>query len=703
MSGRPALDATVMAVSFFNTLLLLWLGLTVLLNAERRTKGIWLAGGGLLSGAAFLIVHSAILGEGITRVSRAMNLWWHMGWLLAVALPFFWYLIILWYAGFWAECDTALRRRHQMWLAMGAFWALGLVDLLIFANPFPSYDQVVLLRLAQTPSIAGIPLLGLLYPLYVVICISLSLDVLWRPGPTGRMMGELARRRARPWLVATALALLAVSGLVAWVVLWVLLNARGRASAGWYAPMDRTLAWFDLVIDSLIALAVLLLGQAIVSYEIFTGKMLPRRGLRHQWRIVTLLTAGLSIVAGGSLLAQVRPVYGLLLATSLVALFYALLSRQSYGERERYIEHLRPFVASLGLYEHLLTRSASDVDVATPFRALCADVLGARAGYLVALGPLAALAGPPLAYPEGSTAPLAALASLVAHLPAVPTLCLPLDPAEYGGAVWAVPLWSERGLVGLFLLGAKRDGGLYSQEEIEIARASGERLLDTQASAEMARRLMALQRQRLAESQVLDLEPRRVLHDDILPRLHTAILGLSGGPSPDAIALLADIHRRLSDLLHALPASTLPEVSRLGLAGALRQVVDGELQGAFDGVTWEVAADGQSELASLPPHAAEVLFYAAREAMRNAAHHGRGGDVARPLHLRVAVACRNGLEIIVEDDGVGLGPTGQTEDAGGQGLALHSTMMAVIGGSLAVESQPGAYTRVALALPRQRR
>ena len=70
MSGWPALDATVMAVSFFNTLLLLWLGLAVLLNAERRSKGIWLAGGGLLSGAAFLIVHTAILGEGVTRVGR---------------------------------------------------------------------------------------------------------------------------------------------------------------------------------------------------------------------------------------------------------------------------------------------------------------------------------------------------------------------------------------------------------------------------------------------------------------------------------------------------------------------------------------------------------------------------------------------------------------------------------------------------------
>src|SRR4029078_12727880 len=103
-------------------------------------------------------------------------------------------------------------------------------------------------------------------------------------------------------------------------------------------------------------------------------------------------------------------------------------------------------------------------------------------------------------------------------------ICVALVGEQYGGAVWAVPLWSERGLIGVLLLGDKHDGGLYTQEEIEIARATGERLIDTRASAEMARRLMTLQRQRLAESQVVDRRTRRVLHDDVLPQLHTAML-----------------------------------------------------------------------------------------------------------------------------------------------------------------------------------
>jgi two-component sensor histidine kinase len=126
--------------------------------------------------------------------------------------------------------------------------------------------------------------------------------------------------------------------------------------------------------------------------------------------------------------------------------------------------------------------------------------------------------------------------------------------------VWLVPLWSGRGLLGLLFLGEKSAGGLYSQEELEIARASGERYLDTLACARMAQRLALLQRQRLAETRA----------------------------------------------------------------------------------------------AALPPLTAEVVLYAAREALRNAARHGRGDNPARPLHMTLAVRAREGLQITLTDDGVAL-------------------------------------------------
>ncbi len=51
MTGIFWLDWAALAVSLHNTILLLWLGLTVLFNADRRTWGIWLAGGGETLGA----------------------------------------------------------------------------------------------------------------------------------------------------------------------------------------------------------------------------------------------------------------------------------------------------------------------------------------------------------------------------------------------------------------------------------------------------------------------------------------------------------------------------------------------------------------------------------------------------------------------------------------------------------------------------
>ncbi len=737
MTGNTILDWATMAVSLFNTILLLWLGLTVLLNAEQRTWGIWLAGGGLLLGGAFFISHTAILGRGLSSIGPGMDFWWRLGWGPVVALPFVWYLIILWYAGFWDDRRSSLRRRHRLWLRLTSLLAVGLVGLLFFANPLPSYWQVAQLDLSATPSLGNIPLLILVYPIYIVLCIGLSLDALRYPGPSARMMGDLARRRARPWLVATSVALLLVSLLVAWAMLWIVLNARQRALNGLYDEMALTVAWFDLTIASLIAVAVLLQGQAIVSYEVFTGKTLPRRGLWRHWRSAIVLAGGYSAVVALSLALQLRPIYSLLLSTVLMALFYALFSWRSYEERERTMAQLRPFVASQRLYERLLTPSSPpEVDASTPFRALCEDVLGARVAFLVPLGPLAPLVRLPLTYPDDIPPPSLPLTDITARFDFLQAMCLPLDPDHYGGARWAVPLCSERGLVGALLLGEKQDGSLYTQEEIEIARASGERLIDTQASAEMARRLMALQRRQLAEGQVLDRQARRVLHDDVLPHLHTAMLSMShraadqDRSSSEVVALLGDVHRQLSDLLREMPTNAAPEVAQLGLIGALRKTVEDELARAFDDVTWEVQPEAEYQTQAIPPLTAEVLFYAAREAVRNAARYGRGGDGTRPLRLRVRIVWHDPstgslasapqmqahpgpstswlgeLEIVIEDDGVGLKSEEEVGGGEGQGLALHSTMMAVIGGTLAVESIPDAFTRVSLMLSqgtRQRR
>jgi signal transduction histidine kinase len=339
---------------------------------------------------------------------------------------------------------------------------------------------------------------------------------------------------------------------------------------------------------------------------------------------------------------------------------------------------LRPFVASQRLYDHLLASAAPTAEAYMPFCALCSDVLGARLAHLIPLGPLAPLAGPPLSYPQRPAAQLPPLQNLAGRLASAQTASVPLDPQKYGGLRWAVPLWSERGLIGVLLLAEKRGGGFYTQEEVEIARASGERLVDARAGAEMARRLLA--------------------HDEVLPQVHAALLALGDdADAAPAASLLSDVHRRLSDLLRDTPPAVTPEVARLGVLEALRRAVDEELGHAFDAVTWDVTAEAEAHVPSLSPLTAEVLFYAAREAVRNAARHGRGEDEDQALALRVAARYDGaGLLLQVEDNGVGL----DSSDNGGSGLALHSTMLAVVGGALTLESAPDLYTRVSLTLPR---
>lgn len=700
-----------MSVSIFNTILLTWLGLTVLFNSDRRAWGIWLGGLGLLMGGAFFVSHSALLNLGLIRLGWNVVFWWAVGLVPAITLPFLWYLVVLWYAGFWEERPSGLHRRQRGWFALMLLLAgagLGGLALGIFLLLTPPW-QFVQMRLFLRWSVLGVPMLVLGYSLYVMLCIGLSLDALARPGPARRVMGDMARQRARPWFTAVSLTLLIVGLLTIGVMGWIVQDARHRPFYDIIGANMTLIASLDLIIASLIGVSVTLLGQAVVSYEVFTGKTLPRRGLWRHWRRAVFLAAGYSLLVGGSMFLDLRPIYSLLLTALLIAFFYALFSWRSYQERERTIDSLRPFLTSQRLYEQLLTQAdLSAVDITAPFHALCANVLDARMAYLTAVGPLAPLVGPPLVYPPTHQPALPPLADITNQLQN-PQAPIPLDPDQHGGVVWAVPLWSERGLIGLFLLGRKWGNGLYTQEEIDVARVSGERLIDTKASAEMARRLMDLQRERLASTQIIDQQTRRVLHDDILPEIQMAIITLGSQTAHndvvgEAVHTLTRAHKQISNLLRDMPTTKAPEVARLGLVAALQQAVDQEFAQAFDEVAWQVTETAVAQAKTIPTLTAEVIFYAAREAVRNAAKYGRGEGLARPLRLTIsAITWENGLRIQVEDNGVGLIDGGGTAvlppQGSGHGLALHSTMMAVIGGELAVESIPGQLTRVVLSLP----
>ena len=707
MTGNLFLNWASIAISIFNTILLIWLGLTVVLNSQRRTAGIWIVASQLFLGGVFFLSHTVILSQPLLTSGPDLNFWWQVGWLPVVALPYAWYAVMLWYAGFWDNRNSRLYRRHIYFFFLASAMAVIVTGMVYLANPFPSITQLLRLDILPQLSILGMPLIILIYPVYIGACIGLSVDALRHPAPSARMMGELARQRARPWLMSASVVLLAVGLLVGGIMMWTIMDA----SAGlMYPSFANTVIWFDLVIAALIAGAIWMVGQAIVSYEVFTGHSLPRRGLRRHWNRMIILAAGFSLVVSGGLVYELSGIYLLLLSALLLSVFYALISWRSFIEREEYLTHLRPFVRSQKLLEQLLSPASPDLPDSldsSPFQSLCSDLLRAKQGVLIPSGSFPQVFGKPEFYPANFSPDLPDTSEITAQISSPSTLSVPLQPSRWQGLLWALPLWSDRGLVGLLLLGEKRDGGLYTQEEFEIARAAGERLLDTQASLELSRRLFALQRQRLSQDQLLDHQTRRILHDDILPLLHTAMLSLdktSGNhrrETEEALETLASIHREIASLIREIPRKGPPELAQLGLTEALRRLIDNELPDVSGQVTWQLDPEAEQRAGTLPEWALEVVYYAAREAIRNANRHATRDRSNDSLFLDICLAWKKGLEIRIRNNGIT--PERQAEAAGGsgQGLSLHSTMMAVIGGTLTLESTPDLSTQVVIYLPEQ--
>jgi signal transduction histidine kinase len=734
MTGSLWLDGAILLTSIFNTILLFWLGLMVLLNAERRTWGVLLSSGAMLLGGVFFLSHTAIIGYSPSLSHPDIEMWWRAGWIPITCLPFAWYTVMLWYSGYW-EAASALRLRHRRWFNIMLAWALIFLIMLIFTHPLPSIAQVLNFDFSASPAIYGMPVLIVLYPLYTVFCTGLTLDVLRWPGPSQRALAELARQRAWPWLAAASLALFVASLLVGGTVFWIVTLARDSAIE---PGMTLAVGILDLLIAALIGVAILLTGQAIVSYEVFTGISLPRGGLRRAWRRAILLASGFGLVISLAIQLDPRPINILLVALLLVTVFFALMSWRAFGERELVMDSLRPFLANQDLYAELVSQMERPVNPGATenageaaFYALCVDVLDTSLAYLVPLGPMAPLVGSMLTFPKSANINLQIsmnipkafeqISSPATRIHGSPSLhttvsLAAIDPSQYGGASWLIPLYGKRGLIGMLLLGEKRDLGLFTQEEVEIAQLGGERLLDALASAEIARRLMTLQRQRVAESKVVDHQVRRKLHDDILPQLHTEMLNLSDSShSPDLNSItagLAALHAQIADLLRAMPPAPETQLAQIGLAAALRQLIEQEHRSDFNQTCFEITDQALACTSALPLVSSEVVYYAVREAVRNAVRYGRGHTPDRELCLSVQVACEKDLTVSVEDNGVGAPPyddrsrftgSGTPQHAAvggsGQGLALHSTLLAVLGGTLDIYQNPGGGTKAIIRLP----
>jgi diguanylate cyclase (GGDEF)-like protein len=351
------------------------------------------------------------------------------------------------------------RRPRAVLLFYGAGLSLGLLAALTYLGeellerpPFP-----------WTVHAAEALLLDLGVPVWsVAVVLLLGSQALRYPEPRGRHQAGLVLSGVLPWcLFAVATAIL--SGL-------------GRMVPGWLQALEPV---------TLLSYPVAFLA-AIFRYHLFDIELVVRRSL-----IYTALTSSLILVfyaalgAGGALFSTLvrghDPVWTVAAATLLLGLLFAplrralhrLIDRRFFPERgalRRRLIALAGELPALGklplMGEHLVARLCEIFAARRATLFLAAPETGLLSCLATSQGdageaPLLPLADLAIAFLERVDKPIPA-AQVTAKSAALAQLLAPLDPHL------AVPLVHQDRLIGLLVVGRKREGRAYPAEEVEL-------------------------------------------------------------------------------------------------------------------------------------------------------------------------------------------------------------------------------------------
>ena len=711
---------------------------------------------------------------------------WHLIWLPALGVPYIWFAIGLYYAAL-INLGWRRRRPYLLvfgallggtvlvflLLDPSTFTYTGALRLIVYNDALNDIRNGVF-----SPPV----LLSLLFLCYVTFCaiapwftigrISRLLGTLWSyltrraartrglryalidafwDDPRDKELLEephLSWHLARPGLLLAALLMVLLTTTLGVLVIQSIINWLQHPYApvapqtpvnaglinGSIFPMN--LLIMDLCATGAVALVILLIGYSIVRHGILIERSLSRRGFFEQWRGTVIVSTGVSIFITLLVnLTQSSP-GGLLIITSLATGAYALFTWSSYTAHDRYIALLGPFVRSTSLRHWLNTDlRKTEQDLEHLFYHLCHTVLAVQCAYLhVLAGPIrrnfsyrwpsSLLANGALFPPVGdkklleqdrlnwkSNGASETPSRIQLFVNEAPMIC------------WVLPIYDERGLVATLYLGPREDGGALTDVDMNLAHACGQSILDTLGDHEAMQAVAGLLRRRIVGVKLLGAQQRRVLHDEILPQMHLALLQLetlrshsasSDTPLPESageraravdetIALISDTHRRLAAMMRATAPSAPHRLEQDGMINAIHTMLEQDFQYAFDEVEWCVSDETATYIDEvMPPAIAELVFAAVQEALRNAARHARGSDEHRHLRLVFKASWNkqeNALEVAVTDDGVGITSATSSTSGTGGGLLTHSALLAIAGGSLTIKSSPGEGVTVRILLP----
>ncbi len=202
---------------------------------------------------------------------------------------------------------------------------------------------------------------------------------------------------------------------------------------------------------------------------------------------------------------------------------------------------------------------------------------------------------------------------------------------------------------------------------------------------------------RVVEAQ--ELERRRLareLHDETGQALTSILLGLKtirrAGSDEEAAQAEAELRELVVQALQdvrGLAVELRPSaLDDFGLLPALERLAE-TFEGR-SGIRTHVEASIADE--RLPPDAETVLYRLVQEALTNIVKHAGAESVSIVLSRRAG-----GVSVVVEDDGRGFALTDVKNDA--LGLVGMRERLALLDGTLAIESTPGAGTALAAYLP----
>src|SRR5947209_7872736 len=402
---------------------------------------------------------------------------------------------------------------------------------------------------------------------------------------------------ARPGLFLAALLMVGLTTILGIVGIWSIVDWFEYRQHGAHtlpaSPPLETIPLHLLVLDTIaagaVALIILLVGYSIVRHGVLIERPLARRGFFGQWRGIVIVATTVAIFIVLLVDFTHSTLGSLLLITSLATGAYALFTWSSYTAHDRYIALLGPFIRSTNLRHWLNTDlQRTEQGLEDLFFHLCQDVLAVKFARMTVMAgsvrrifsyrwPLEAKEqfmytvpafAPGNGIDEMSDRGNRAPARVSINIDGQPMIC------------WVLPIYDELGLVAMLYLGPRQDGGAFTDEDMDLAHACGQRILDTLGDHEAMQAVAALLRRRIVDVKLLGAQHRRILHDDILPQMHLALLRLetlratseithATAPIPklevdsataqqmlnEVVDLISDAHRRLATMMRTTATS----------------------------------------------------------------------------------------------------------------------------------------------------